>query len=57
MYTDAGKLCVGGKSCSETGVGGMEHMGNLPCDRCTPGMSISDGDNFRVKITKERGGS
>ena len=37
---------MGGKSCSETRVGGMEYVGNLPCDWCPPGMSLSDGDNF-----------
>lgn len=44
MYTDAGKLCVGGESCSEIWVAGLEHLGNLPCDWYTPGLFVSDGD-------------
>lgn len=44
VYTDAGELCLGGKSCSEIWVGGLEYVGNLPCDGCTPGLFVSDGD-------------
>ena len=44
VYTDAWKLCVGGESCSEIWVAGLEYMGNLPCDRVSSGMSVSDGD-------------
>lgn len=44
VYTDAGKLCVGGESGSEVWVGGLEYVGDLPCDRCTSGLFVSDGD-------------
>lgn len=44
VYTDAGKLFVGGESGSEIWVGGLEYMGHLSCDGCTPGLFVSDGD-------------
>ena len=44
VYTDAGKLCVGRESGSTVRVGGLEYVGNLPCDGCTSGMFISDGN-------------
>ena len=46
VYTDAGKLCVGGESSSEIWMGGLEYMGNLPCDGDTPGLFVSDGNYF-----------
>ena len=45
VYTDAGKLCVGWESGSEIWVGGLEYMGDLSCDRGTPGLFVSDGHN------------
>ena len=53
VYTDAGKLCVGGESGNEIWVGGLEHVGNLPCNGCTPGVFVSDGDHLRIEGTKE----
>ena len=44
VYTDSRKFCVGGESGSEIWVGGLEYVGNLPCDRCTPGLFVGDGD-------------
>ena len=46
VYTNAGKLCLGGESCSKIWVGGLEYVGNLSCDGCAPGMLVSDGDHF-----------
>lgn len=44
VYTDSRKLCVGREPGSAVWVGGLEYMGNLPCDGRTPGVFISDGD-------------
>ena len=44
VYTDAGKLCVGGESGSAVRVGGLEYVGNLPCNGYTPGLFVSDGN-------------
>ena len=44
VYTDARKLCVGRESGSAVRLGGLEYVGNLPCDRRTPGLFVSDGD-------------
>lgn len=53
VYTDAGKLCVGGESGSEIWVGGLEYVGNLSCDRGTSGLSVGDGDHLRVESSQE----
>lgn len=53
VHTNAGKLCVGGESSSEIWVGGLEYVGNLSCDRGTPGLSVGDGDHLRVESTEE----
>lgn len=44
VYTDSGELCVGGEFGGKIWVGGLEYLGNLPCDRCSPGLFVSDGD-------------
>ena len=44
VYTDAGKLCVGWESGCTFWMGGLEYVGNLPCDRCAAGLFVSDGD-------------
>lgn len=44
VYTDAGKLCMGRESSSTVRVGGLEYVGNLPCDGCAAGLFASDGD-------------
>ena len=43
VYTDAGKLCMGGKSGCEIWVGGLEYVGNLLGDGYTPRLLVSDG--------------
>ncbi len=43
VYTDAGKLCVGGQSGCEIWLGGLEYVGNLPCDGYTPRLPARDG--------------
>lgn len=53
VYTDAGKLCVGGESGSEIWMGGLEYVGNLSCNRGTPRLSIGDGDHLRVESSEE----
>ena len=53
VYTNTWELCVGGESCSKIWVGGLEYVGNLPCDGLAPGMSTSDGNYVRVKGTEE----
>ena len=44
VYTDAGKLCMGREFGSAFWVGGLEYVGNLPRNGCTPGLFVSDGD-------------
>ena len=46
VYTDPGKLCVGGESSGEIWMGGLEYVGNLSCNRGTPRLSIGDGDHL-----------
>ena len=53
VYTDTGKLRLGGESRSEIGVGRLEYMGNLPGDRCTSGMFVGDGNYIRAEGTEK----
>lgn len=53
VYTNAGSFFVGGKSCRETWVGGLEYVGKLSCVWYTPRLFTSDGDYIRIKGTQK----
>ena len=43
VYTDPGKLCLGGQSGRKIWLGGLEHMGNLSCDGRFAGVFVGHG--------------
>ena len=53
VYTNSRSFFVGGKSCWETWMGGLEYVGKLPCVWYTPRLFTSDGYYIRIKGTQK----
>ena len=43
VYTDPGKLCLGGQSGGKIWVGGLEHVGDISCDGHFARVSVGHG--------------